>query len=126
MIGLRIPTPLYRPLDALGDAALPLILLSIGSSLTIEPLRGAASPSLISSVIKLAIAPLLGFLLSGLLGLDATERMIAIFYLACPAAGMSYVMAEVMGNDATLAGRIVALSTLLSAISLPIIMALCL
>jgi predicted permease len=124
--GLRIPTPLYRPIDALGDAALPLILLSIGSSLTVEPLRGAASPSLISSVIKLAIAPLLGFLLSGLLNLDATERMIAIFYLACPAAGMSYVMAEVMGNDATLAGRIVALSTLLSAISLPIIMALCL
>ena len=49
--------------------------------------------------------------------------MIAIFYLACPAAGMSYVMADIMGNDATLAGRIVALSTVLSAITLPIIIA---
>ena len=50
--------------------------------------------------------------------------MIAIFYLAAPAAGMSYVMAEVMGSDGPLAGRIVALSTLLSAITIPVIMAL--
>jgi len=50
--------------------------------------------------------------------------MIAIFYLACPTAGMSYVMADVMGNDAPLAGRIVALSTLLSALTLPILIAI--
>jgi predicted permease len=37
---------------------------------------------------------------------------------------MSYVMADVMGNDSTLAGRIVALSTILSAITLPIIIAI--
>ena len=40
------------------------------------------------------------------------------------AAGMSYVMAEVMDNDGPLAGRIVALSTLLSAVTIPIIMAI--
>ena len=122
--GLDLPLFLARPLDALGQAALPLILMSIGSSLEFERLRGAASPSLIASVIKVAVAPALGFLLAGLFTLDHTERMIAIFYLACPAAGMSYVMAEVMGNDGQLAGRIVALSTLLAALTLPVIIAL--
>jgi len=72
---------------------------------------------LIASLIKVVAAPAIGFLLAGLFNLDTTERMVAIFYLASPAAGMSYVMAEVMGNDGPLAGRIVALSTLLSAIT---------
>ena len=121
---IALPLFLFRSLDALGRAALPLILISIGSSLAFEPLRGAASPSLIASLIKVVVTPMFGFLLAGLFDLTTTERMIAIFYLAAPAAGMSYVMAEVMGNDATLAGRIVALSTLLSAITLPVVMAI--
>ena len=119
-----LPRFLFRPLDLLGDTALPLVLMSIGASLEFERLRGAASPSLIASLIKVVAAPIFGFLLAGLFGLSQTERMIAIFYLAAPAAGMSYVMAEVMGNDGPLAGRIVALSTLLSAVTIPIIMAL--
>jgi predicted permease len=121
---MALPLFIFRSLDALGRAALPLILISIGSSLAFEPLRGAASPSLIASLIKVVVTPMFGFLLAGLFDLSNTERMIAIFYLAAPAAGMSYVMAEVMGNDATLAGRIVALSTLLSAITLPFVMAI--
>jgi len=50
--------------------------------------------------------------------------MVAILYLASPAAAASYVMAEMMDNDGQLAGRIVVLSTLLSAITLPIIIAI--
>jgi predicted permease len=121
---MALPRFLFRPLDALGGTALPLVLMSIGASLEFERLRGAASPSLIASLIKVVAAPVFGFLLAGLFALSQTERMIAIFYLAAPAAGMSYVMAEVMGNDGPLAGRIVALSTLLSAITIPIIMAI--
>jgi predicted permease len=124
LFGIQLPLFLSRPLHALGQAALPLILISIGSSLAFERLRGAASPSLIASLVKVVVAPAIGFLFAGLFDLTPSERMVAIFYLAAPAAGMSYVMAEVMGNDATLAGRIVALSTLLSAITLPIIIAI--
>ncbi len=121
---VELPLFLYRPLEALGSSALALILVSIGAGLEFEKLRGTASPTLIASLIKVVITPLIGFLIVGLFNLDNTEAMVAIFYLACPAAGMSYVMADVMGNDAPLAGRIVALSTLLSAITLAIIIAI--
>lgn len=124
LLGLELPKFMHRSLDALGRSALPLILMAIGASLEFERLKGAASPSLIASLIKVVITPAIGFLIAGLFDLSFTEKMIAIFYLACPAAGMSYVMADVMGNDSTLAGRIVALSTLLSAITLPIIIAI--
>lgn len=124
LAGGTLPLFLLRPLDALGDAALPLILMSIGASLELDRLRGSAAPTVVASLIKVVAAPAIGFLIAGFFDLTTADRMIAIFYLACPAAGMSYVMAEVMGNDAPLAGRIVVLSTLLSAITLPIIIAL--
>jgi predicted permease len=124
LLGINLPVFLVRSLDALGKSALPLVLMSIGAGLAFERLKGAASPSLIAALIKVVVAPALGFLLAGLFHLDQTGKMIAIFYLGCPAAGMSYVMADVMGNDATLAGRIIAVSTLLSAITLPIIIAI--
>jgi predicted permease len=121
---LSLPVFIDRTLEAFGRAALPMILLSIGSSLTFEPLRGSASPSLAASLLKVVAAPLFGFLFAGLFGLSTVERMIAILYLGAPAAGMSYVMADVMGSDTVLAGRIVTLSTLLSGITLPIIIAI--
>ena len=124
LLNITLPPALNRPLDALGNTALPLILISIGSSLAFERLRGSASPTLIASLIKTVITPAIGFLLASLFHLGTTEKMIAIFYLAAPTAGMSYVMAEVMGNDGPLAGRIIALSTLLSALTLPIVMAI--
>lgn len=124
LLGLEIPRFLNRSLEALGRAALPLILMSIGASLAVEKLKGAASPSLIASLIKVVITPAIGFLIAGFFDLSVTEKMIAIFYLGCPTAGMSYVMADVMGADSTLAARIVALSTLISAITLPIIIAI--
>lgn len=123
LLNIHLPTSLQRPLEALGKSALPLILLSIGASLVMERLKGAASPSFIASILKTAITPLIGFLLTAPLDLSTTERMIIIIYLGAPAAGMSYVMAEVMNNDAALAGRIIALSTLISGITLPIIIA---
>jgi predicted permease len=124
LLNWNIPSFLNRGLDALGKAALPLILMSIGSSLSIERLKGAASPSLIASLLKTVITPLIGYLVLLPFNFGTTERMIILFYLGAPAAGMSYVMAEVMGNDGPLAGRIVALSTLISGITLPVIIAL--
>jgi predicted permease len=123
LAGIQLPAFLSRSLDALGKASLPLVLISIGAGLVFQRLDGVASPALIASLIKVVATPAIGFLLAGFFELSTIERMIAIFYLACPAAGMSYVMADIMGNDATLAGRIVALSTVLSAITLPIIIA---
>ena len=123
LIGVQLPLFLNRSLEALGKASLPLILLSIGASLQVDRIKGAAPPSLIASLIKVVITPAIGFIIAGFFDLSVTEKMIAIFYLACPTAGMSYIMADVMGNDATLAGRIVALSTLLSGITLPFVIA---
>lgn len=131
MIGLALqagnvslPPFASRTLVALGNASLPLALVSIGAGLSIVKLQGAASPSLIASLLKVAVCPALGFLLAGFLDLGDTELMIAIISLACPTAVASYVMADAMGTDSVLAGRIVALSTLFSAVTIPLVIVL--
>ncbi|MCF7849189.1 MAG: AEC family transporter [Kiritimatiellales bacterium] len=123
-IGWTLPIMLQRSLTALGNASFPLALLSIGASLSFDRLRGAASPSLIAALVKICAAPALGFLLTRMIGLGPTESMVAILMLASPAAAVSYVMAEAMHADTAIAGRIVVISTLLSAVSLSIIIAL--
>ena len=124
VMDIHLPRFIATTFEALGRTSLPLVLMSIGATLEIERLRGAASPSLVASLIKVVAAPLFGVLLSGLFRTSHTELMIAVFFLASPAAAMSYIMAEEMGNDGPLAGRIVTLSTLFSAVTIPIIMAI--
>jgi malate permease and related proteins len=121
---LPYETPLFlaRSLKALGQGALPLALLSIGADISFEKLQGAASPSFVAALIKVILAPLIGWLIAPLFGLNATERVVSLLMLACPTAVTSYVMAEVLNNDAPIAGRIVIISTLISLITLPLIL----
>ncbi len=123
-LGITLPLMISRTFAALGQAALPLALLCIGSSLTFEKTPAAALPALIASAIKVFVQPALGFVLGRLWGISEMEMKILLIYLACPTATASYVLADMFGSDAPLAGRIIVLSTLLSAISLSIVVAM--
>ncbi len=122
--GITLPLILSRTFASLGQAALPLALLCIGSSLTFEKSPAAIAPAIIASVIKVFILPAIGFLLGHLWGLSVMEMKILLIYLACPTATASYVLADMFGSDAPLASRIIVISTLLSAISLSIVVAM--
>ena len=122
--GLALPAAIERTLDALGQMALPLSLLGLGATLRAWALRSGGVPALISALIKVLFAPLVGYGVARLLGLSAPEQMMAMLYLAMPTAVLSYVMAERMGADGRLAGSIVVLSTLLAMPSLAVILLL--
>lgn len=122
--GLHFPTAIQRSLSALGGAALALALLSIGSSLSFKGLGNGLPLALLSSSIKVFIQPLIGLGLALLINLPPTDRQILLIYLACPTAVASYVLADIFNSDRELAGHIIVLSTLLSAISLSLILAL--
>jgi predicted permease len=122
--GMAVPLMFARTFAALGQAALPLALLCIGSSLTFEKTPAAAPSALIASMIKVFVLPALGFLFGRLWAISEMEMKILLIYLACPTATASYVLADMFGSDAPLAGRIIVVSTLLSAISLSIVVAM--
>ncbi len=123
LLGLRFPTAIERSLSALGGAALALALLTIGSSLSFKGLGKRLSISALSAAVKVFIQPAIGLGLALLWNLPPIDRQILLIYLACPTAVASYVMADIFNSDAELAGHIVVVTTLLSAISLSIVVA---
>ena len=118
LFGWPLPAVLSRTLSTLGQMSTPLALLGIGGSLTLTVLRHNLRLASVAALVKLAIAPLVGFGIAALLGLSPTERLITLICLASPTAAASNVMAEQLGSDEKLAASIIVLTTLLSVFSL--------
>ena len=121
---IGFPVAIQRSLTTLGNTALALALLSIGSSLSFKGIGNGLLRSLTASGIKVFIQPLIGLGLALLCNLPPVERQILLIYLACPTAVASYVLADIFDSDRDLAAHIIVISTLLSAVSLSIIVAL--
>lgn len=123
LLSIEIPITLRRALEALGQVALPLALIGLGAGLKLKEIKGQAGLSLVASLINVAVSPLLGYFVGRALGLDPLSLKVSVIFLACPTAVFSYVLAEMLGNDAVMARNIVIQSTLLSIISLSVAVA---
>ena len=120
----QLPSVVVRTCTAVGQVSLPLALLSIGATLVERRVAGRRASAFAAAIIKIAAAPLIGLLAANLIGLGAGETRIALIFLACPTAVVSYVMAEQLGGDEQLAASIVVLTTLLSVLSLSLVVGL--
>jgi predicted permease len=112
---LPLPAIADRSLDILGSLALPLALLLIGASLSLERMRERIGPIIGAGMLKLMIMPAVG------LGIFLWQELPSAIYapglilLATPSATVIYVMAREMGGDPDLAVAAISGATLLSA-----------
>jgi predicted permease len=119
-----LPEFVTRTLEMLAAPAAPLALICIGTAMA--DVRGnlRVGDSLAASVFKLAITPMLAYLIARFTGLSSEGMQILMVFATCPTAAASFVFAREMGGDATLASNAVVLSTLLSPIALTIVLAI--
>ncbi|MCB2228866.1 MAG: AEC family transporter [Desulfarculaceae bacterium] len=122
--GLKFPVFLDRSFALSVALSLPLALLSIGNSLALAKLRGRTALSFVSSLLKLAVLPLIGWAFLSLLGVHGMGLAVALVFLALPTATSAYILSTQMNSDADLAGAAIVLSTLLSFISLSVVLML--
>jgi predicted permease len=120
-----LPLSISRTFEAVGQIALPLALLGIGGTLAKGSIARKRLLALAASLIKVFIAPAFGFLFALLFFLNPDQTRIALLFLACPAATISYIFAEQLEGDASLAAEIVLISTILSIASLAAVLAIC-
>ena len=120
LLGITLPSFLQRALESLGSAAVPIALMCIGGSLATTRLHGRRSWIVTAALLKVAVLPALVFVLSRLAGLEPLEQRTALVLSSCPTAAAAFVMARQMGGDEALASGSIALSTLLSSISLAV------
>ncbi len=123
VLEIELPSVVNRTLKTLGNMTLPLALLCVGGALVSTRIQSSLLPVLGSCLWKLGLAPFAGFLVAHALGAGSTETGVALILLATPTAVASYVLADQMDGDSALAASAVAVSTLLSPISLGIVIA---
>ncbi len=124
MSGVTLPTAFAGTCQLVGSLGLPMALLALGGTLAVTPVRGHVGGALGAAAIKIAVVPATGYGLAVALGAGAMERGVALILLACPTAVVSFILAEQLEGDASLAASAVVLSTALSMLSLAAAVAL--
>ncbi len=119
---LPIPVVLDRALHIVTGMALPLALLSIGASFSVEKLRGDLSITLLATGFKLVIIPLLAAVILQFLGVHGRDLAVGVLFAGTPTATAAYIMSQQMRGDAEMAGGIIMLSTLVSVVTFTLIL----
>ncbi|MDP2117572.1 MAG: AEC family transporter [Brevundimonas sp.] len=123
LAGVAKPDLVMGVFDLMGPGAIALGLITAGAGLSFR--YAASRPVLMLTVtaIKLIVLPLAMYWLTGALGGDRMAQGLALLAGASPGAAASYVMARQMGGDAPLMAGVVALTTVVSAFTIPILLA---
>lgn len=117
---ISIPPVLKQSASYFANMTLPLALLCVGGAISLQALKTSSRLSAWALALKLAILPFV-FTLSGyLLGLEGVLLGTLFLMFASPTATVSFVMAKEIGGNAGLAANIVALSTIVSMVTISI------
>lgn len=126
LFSIKLPTPLFSAMEMVGSMTSPLAMLIIGAILADVNFKSIfkGSGTYYASFIRLIVIPLIAFGVLTLLGLKGDILGICIILVAMPAAANSAIFAERLDGDAEYASKVVAVSTLLSVITIPFILTL--
>lgn len=103
-----------------SSVTLPLALFSIGGTLTLDGMKNHFKISLVASVFKLAILPLIGYLFLNAFNATEISFKVGMIYFTLPTSTALYILSSQLRSDTQLASAAIALSTLLSVISLSV------
>lgn len=115
----QIPLPAWLLTSGgyFAQMSLPLALICIGGTLTLESLRESSGMAISSSLMKVLWLPLLATLGAWLWGFRDADLAILFLYFASPTAAASFVMATAVGGNHQLAAAIIVLTTLATVVT---------
>lgn len=118
--GITIPALIMAPLELLSQAAIPVALISVGATMNWGALAKLDPFSGILVATKLVALPAATLAGSLFLGADPALASVLVMFAALPTASAAHVLAAGFGANRELSATLVAQSTLLSATTLPL------
>lgn len=115
---VELPKPLFLPIQAVGISALPINLMIVGISLSRLKVSKDFLTVFSVSFIKLAIIPVVGFIILKLLHIGGLEMKVSLTQMAMPSAVYCSILANHYDCEAELTSAIVLVSMFLSILSL--------
>jgi len=120
----ELPGGVFKAIDLLASAAIPLQLLLLGLQLARIPVRKIASEALWLSSWKLLIPPLLAWGLTAALGVDGLLRSVLIVEASMPTAINAMILSMHYRREPELVASVVLITTTLSLLSLTVILSI--
>ena len=125
LLGIRLPKIVVDAMDAMASITTPLAMFIIGTRLTKVRLSDMRDVKmLLACGLRLLIYPVAAWLICTLFGCAGIVRATVTLCTAMPCAAQVALQAENYGGDRELASRGVAVSTLFSIATIPIILLL--
>lgn len=120
---LFVPLVIVNACALAASAVTPMMIFAVGLALSFAGMKRILW--LIPAVtLKLLFAPLVGFVVTGILGLTGEVRSATIIEAAMPTMVLTMVIADKYRLDAELVAQSIAVSTMLSFVTIPAIFAL--
>ncbi len=120
---VHVPTPIEEVIKTLSNLTVPLSMMVIGYSLGGMKIRKLVSDVklMIFTIIKLVIIPVVGIMIMKLFITDPVLLGVCFIMIATPVGSMTAMLAQHYGGDEDTASRGVALSTLMSVGTIPLV-----
>lgn len=113
-LGINLPVIFENTIQILGQAALPMGLLSVGFGLVLKEMKASKKDIFTSSFAKLLITPIIMFIIAKYFNLDDTMISVLLIFSVLPTAPSSFVLARQLGGNIPLMSSIITVQTLIS------------
>lgn len=120
---ISLPGPLSTLCSYLGNCAIPLSMLLVGASVAQMDFKALVKDkeNYIFFVVRMLVIPAIGILLLKLIPLHDEVKIICCIMLAMPVGSLTGMLAEDYGHCGASVNRIVAITTILSVITIPVL-----
>ncbi len=125
LFSLKLPTPISSAIGSMAELNTPLAMMVIGFNLAGSNILSALKKGSVYLVaaLRLIIIPLLSLGVLLLCSVRGTQLISLIIAVSAPVAGLTTVFSVKYGNDTSLSVNLVALTTLLSIITMSAVVA---
>jgi malate permease and related proteins len=119
---IELPAWAGTTIALIGNVTVPLMLLMLGSSLSRLKVASTGR-ALFVSCLRIGLGGAIGVAVASALGLSGSLRAVLILQCANPVAVYNYLFAQRWNNDPEEVAGVVVLSTLLSLLTIPLVLA---
>ena len=125
LFDIQLPSVLMDTINSVGSLTAPLSMMMIGSSLAVYPIKDSFTDwrSYVFAFVRLMIVPFVTMIMCRLLHIDAYYANITIITNAMPVGSMVLMLATQYNANVKIVTRNTVVSTLLSVITIPIVVA---
>lgn len=118
LLNIEFPAVIQKPIDALAAVTTPLAFVLLGGTISFAAVKKNRAAITAVSLLRLLIVPLVTVVAFLLLGFRSEHIVVTLIIFGAPVAMLTYSMAVGMGADDELAGTLVAITSVLSIVSM--------